>query len=169
MKRSEQFGNKPFWVNKLNGKRIDATDERFLNPDDWGYWHSELEFKVYQQLRGQLPAHCITRQAKVIVLPASSHFPAITWTCDFRLEYKSTMGCEVIQFVEAKGRWILNDSEARTSFYRLMACFAHYNPVMFNELKLVSDSAFGIRGNLMVHKLDSLNTWLKPIGDQREE
>lgn len=169
MKRNDQFGNKPFWVHKATGKRIDANDEKFLDPDDWGYWHSELEFKVYQQIRRILPAHCVTRQAKVIVLPASKDFPAITWTCDFRLDYKCAGGIDTAQFVEAKGRWILTDSEARTSFYRLMACFAYYKPVMFSNLLLVSDSQFNIRANLSVHKLELLNTWVKPQGNQDEE
>lgn len=137
--------NKPFWLNKLTGQRIEAGDTKYLNPDNWGYWHSELEFRTYQELRRLLPSHAITRQFELEVVPSSPWFPPITWNIDFKLDYINVDSKPVVAYVEAKGGWIRADSEASTAFYRLVATAASEYPAFMPNFALVSDKVFTVR------------------------
>ena len=163
MTKKIDYGNKPFWINNKTGLRLDSEKPPKLEADHYSYWHSEFEFKVYQELLKKLPSEAITRQAEVVVLDGSRWFPPLIWTCDFRLDYRNSVGLQTRAFVEVKGAWILNDSEASTAFYRLMQTLAYSQPDFFLNFALVGNHAFTIRKGLKTIRMtDIWKTLMEP-------
>jgi hypothetical protein len=132
-------GNNPFWINNFTGERKDKLSVTDKNAQVWSHWDSELEWKVYQQLRKTYSADAIARQVELVVIPASDHFPKVIWTVDFAVTVIKA-GCIVDTiYIEAKGRWIIQNSDALTGFCRLIKALAYYNPSAYERLHIVSD------------------------------
>lgn len=152
-----KYGNKPFWLNNLTFQRVEKLPKD-SDPNKWSYWHSELEWKVYQELLKKHPSSFISRQVSTILLDSSVHFPFLTWKVDFKVSLPWLNGQTWDVFIEAKGKWLLANDNDRQAFTRTVQMFAYTNPSAYHRLLIVDDSPWRIAENIEVIGLKSLNS-----------
>lgn len=134
-RKPTKTGAKPFWYNPVTGQQ---SLTRQTQRDE--YFHSVLEFKLYNQFLAILSPTQIFRQQKILYKPATQEYDELYWTVDFVL--KLSGGRRL--YVEAKGGWINADSSALSEFQHKLQFLEYVNSAVWRNLYLVSDTKLTI-------------------------
>jgi len=144
MKKKKQILAKPFWYSWKTGQQYQHKETI-----DCEYFHSILEFKLYNEFLKFVPREKIARQVPLLYKPQTSIYPPLTWKVDFAIELPD----REIAYIEAKGGWILGNSSAISEFQHKLQYLEFSNHQAWLNLFLVSEQDL---------KLDSFYKVLKP-------
>jgi hypothetical protein len=144
MKKQKNVPSKPFWYSYKTGQKY----EQKVN-SDCEYFHSALEFKLYNEFLKFIPRDKVLRQVPLLYKPQTGVYPALVWKVDFGI----VLPDEETLYIEAKGGWILGDSSAKAEFQHKLQFLEFANHRAWENLFLVSDQEM---------KLDSFYKTLKP-------
>ncbi|HEY9663807.1 MAG TPA: hypothetical protein V6C65_35615 [Allocoleopsis sp.] len=141
-KHPTRSGSKPFWYNPVTGQQHQTKQS-----DKDEYFHSILEFKLYNQFLGVLSPYQIYRQQPILYKPATQEYGELHWTIDFVL--KLATGKRL--YVEAKGGWINHDPIALAEFRHKIQFLEYTNRAVWQNLYLIHDSKISIDKKITTH------------------
>lgn len=144
MRKNKIPPSKPFWYSFKTGQKYNKKAV-----SDCEYFHSVLEFQLYNEFLRFIPKHRIKRQVPILYKPATTIYPDAFWKVDFAIE----MPDQEVLFIEAKGAWILGNSAAIAEFQHKLQFMEFCNHQAWQNLFLVSPNQM---------KLDSFYKVLKP-------
>jgi hypothetical protein len=147
-----KHGNKPFWIDFHTGINYSAKHNERCE-----YFHSILEFDVYQHIIAVVDAKNVSRQHSIRIKPKTAVYPVIDWKTDFRVSFSQT---EFLN-IEVKGQWIRHSHADFQDFKRLLKFLEFMQPTEYHRLVIVSDVIFKIDENIMTITRSNLDSLLR--------
>lgn len=139
MKAINLTSRKGTWYNTTTGHEVGKQPN---DPENYLYFGSALEFRVYRTLCSMFGANRVACQVPVVIFPAQKSFGSLLWRVDFGIKKDAksiNLSPDAMKLlIEVKGEWVLQ-SGYKGEFLRTLMMCEQNAPIAFSKLLLMSD------------------------------